>query len=242
MTKIEDLEWFCPQPFMNTLVYRTVAPQPCCVLKEWPKTSIKQKYETTDPKGNSVIASGAIYIPVKTDNEPLSLISGQHGLTIKRSDVASVLPLYGYLGVFGAGIGYAVIQPDYLGLGSSTFPYYPVYQKTNGKVYKTYQTKLQSSWGAASFHPEAPNSRRPQFVEKGLGNEKFWIVKRYIQSGEEACACRQSRQKAKAGSQIGSQACKTKCRACRETRGENNRACQRCCSRNQRSRKWGGGW
>ena len=92
------------------------------------------EYETTDPKGNSVIASGAIYIPVKTDNEPLSLISGQHGLTIKRSDVASVLPLYGYLGVFGAGIGYAVIQPDYLGLGSSTFPYYPVYQKTNGKV------------------------------------------------------------------------------------------------------------
>ena len=86
------------------------------------------EYETTDPKGNSVIASGAIYIPVKTDNEPLSLISGQHGLTIKRSDVASVLPLYGYLGVFGAGIGYAVIQPDYLGLGSSTFPYYPVYQ------------------------------------------------------------------------------------------------------------------
>ncbi len=56
------------------------------------------EYETTDPKGNSVIASGAIYIPVKTDNEPLSLISGQHGLTIKRSDVASVLPLYGYLG------------------------------------------------------------------------------------------------------------------------------------------------
>ena len=50
MTKIEDLEWFCPQPFMNTLVYRTVAPQPCCVLKEWPKTSIKRKYGTTDPK------------------------------------------------------------------------------------------------------------------------------------------------------------------------------------------------
>ena len=50
MTKIEDLEWFCPQPFMNTLVYRTVAPQPCCVLKEWPKGSIKRKYGTTDPK------------------------------------------------------------------------------------------------------------------------------------------------------------------------------------------------
>lgn len=50
MNKIEDLEWFCPQPFTNTLVYRTLAPQPCCVLKEWPKTSIKRKYGTTDLK------------------------------------------------------------------------------------------------------------------------------------------------------------------------------------------------
>jgi len=91
------------------------------------------EYETTDPKGNNVIASGAVYVPVNPGDKPISLVSGQHGLTIKRSDVASVLPLYGYLGIFGASIGYAVIQPDYLGLGSSTFPYYPVYQKTNGK-------------------------------------------------------------------------------------------------------------
>ena len=91
------------------------------------------EYETTDPKGNNVIASGAVYVPVNPGDKPISLVSGQHGLTIKRSDVASVLPLYGYLGLFGASIGYAVIQPDYLGLGSSTFPYYPVYQKTNGK-------------------------------------------------------------------------------------------------------------
>jgi len=90
-------------------------------------------YETTDPNGNSVIASGAVYYPEGKD-EPLSLISGQHGLTIKRSEVASLIPIYGYLGLFGASIGYAAIQPDYLGLGNSTFPYYPVYQKTNGKV------------------------------------------------------------------------------------------------------------
>ena len=48
MTKIKDLEWFCPQPFMNTLLYRTVAPQSCCVLKKF--KSIKLKYGTTDPK------------------------------------------------------------------------------------------------------------------------------------------------------------------------------------------------
>ena len=55
-------------------------------------------------------------------------------MTIKRSDVASLIPIYGYLGLFGASVGYVGIQPDYLGLGNSTFPYYPVYQKSNGKV------------------------------------------------------------------------------------------------------------
>ena len=90
-------------------------------------------YETTDPSGNAVIASGAVYYPEGLD-QPLSLLSGQHGLTIKRSEVASLIPLYGYLGLFGASVGYAGIQPDYLGLGNSTFPYYPVYQKSNGKV------------------------------------------------------------------------------------------------------------
>ena len=50
MTKIKDLEWFCPQPFMNTLVYRTVAPMSCCVIKNWPKSKIKSKYGTTDLK------------------------------------------------------------------------------------------------------------------------------------------------------------------------------------------------
>ena len=91
-------------------------------------------YKTTDPNGNEAIASGAIYIPMNTGKESLSLVSGQHGLTIQKSDVASLIPALGYLGVFGASIGYAVIQPDYLGLGNSDFPYYPVYQKSNGKV------------------------------------------------------------------------------------------------------------
>ena len=47
------------------------------------------EYKTTDPDGNEATASGAIYIPMNTGKESLSLISGQHGLTIKKSDVAS---------------------------------------------------------------------------------------------------------------------------------------------------------
>ena len=45
MNKIKDLEWFCPQPFMNTLVYRTVAPTGCCVLKDFPKEKIEYNPE-----------------------------------------------------------------------------------------------------------------------------------------------------------------------------------------------------
>ena len=54
------------------------------------------EYETLGPKGEEIIASGAVYIPIKEDNEPMSLISGQHGLTIKKYDVPSVIPSYGY--------------------------------------------------------------------------------------------------------------------------------------------------
>ena len=64
----------------------------------------------------------------------MSLISGQHGLTIKKYDVPSVIPSYGYFGFFGAAIGYAAIQPDYVGLGTSDYPFYPFGQKANGRA------------------------------------------------------------------------------------------------------------
>lgn len=49
MTKIKDLDWFCPQAFTNILVYKLNAPQSCCVLKKWPKNRIRRKYGTTNP-------------------------------------------------------------------------------------------------------------------------------------------------------------------------------------------------
>ena len=67
------------------------------------------EYETLGPKGEAIIASGAVYIPIKEDNERVIDI-GQHGLTIKKYDVPSVIPSYGYFGFFGAAIGYAAIQ------------------------------------------------------------------------------------------------------------------------------------
>ena len=38
MSKLKDLEWFCPQPFMNTVMMNNLVPQSCCVLQVqgWP--------------------------------------------------------------------------------------------------------------------------------------------------------------------------------------------------------------
>ena len=47
--KIEEYEWFCPQPFMN--LYKNVfgRVQPCCVTKkeaEWPAISIDEYFKS----------------------------------------------------------------------------------------------------------------------------------------------------------------------------------------------------
>ncbi len=81
-------------------------------------------YRTLDPKGNVVIASGAIFIPKGKDNLPL--ISLQHGTQTNRNVVASVNPLYSIEGLTAAALGYYTLVPDYLGLGESTLlhPYH----------------------------------------------------------------------------------------------------------------------
>jgi len=89
-------------------------------------------YTTIDLNGKESVASGAIYIPKTGDGKPLSLLSGHHGTTIKKAEVPSVLPLYGYLGLFGAAIGFASVQADYIGLGSSDLDYQPINQKFSG--------------------------------------------------------------------------------------------------------------
>ncbi len=34
--KLEEYEWFCPQPFTNLVMNHDLVPKSCCVLKEWP--------------------------------------------------------------------------------------------------------------------------------------------------------------------------------------------------------------
>ena len=50
MTKIKDLEWFCPQPFVNTVATQDGVAKPCCVLKEWPNRHLRDN-GIMGPKG-----------------------------------------------------------------------------------------------------------------------------------------------------------------------------------------------
>ena len=81
-------------------------------------------YETVDPYGLAITNSAELILPRGT-NGPLPLISEQHGTTALKSDAPSQ-PGSGdrWASVF-ASYGYAVVVPDYLGLGRS--PGYQAY-------------------------------------------------------------------------------------------------------------------
>jgi len=74
-------------------------------------------YYTVDPDENIVTASGAIVIP--ETQEPLPILSIQHGTISKRTQVASFDPSYSLEGLLAASMGYYVVVADYLGLGVS---------------------------------------------------------------------------------------------------------------------------
>ena len=80
----------------------------------------KVVYETIDPWGGRTQASGALALPQNANN-PLPLVSYQHGTLILTNDAPSSMDLSGEVsvGVAFATTGYAAAVPDYLGLGAS---------------------------------------------------------------------------------------------------------------------------
>lgn len=79
---------------------------------------IKLVYETIDKNGDPATASGALVIPQDGDNT-LPLLSYHHGTEPKRSQVASVSPLFVFESLIYASSGFLTCTPDYLGLGES---------------------------------------------------------------------------------------------------------------------------
>lgn len=78
----------------------------------------KVRYLTPDTEGVDHVASGLLAVPLdETVGFPMACF--QHGTVGGRDDVPSNLRGGHTLGVIFAGLGYVVVQPDYVGLGDS---------------------------------------------------------------------------------------------------------------------------
>ncbi len=75
-------------------------------------------YETVDPYGAPILASGAVIVPSGKTNAS-ALVLYDHGTSLKKSDVPSLPNQEGFLGTAFATDGYVAVLPDYLGLGIS---------------------------------------------------------------------------------------------------------------------------
>jgi pimeloyl-ACP methyl ester carboxylesterase len=104
-----------PSGFIDTLF--TFAGELPDFLPRYDVTVYKLVYNTLDPQGNVVQASGAIFVPSLNGSLPMASI--QHGTESMRSNVASVDPFHGYEGIIAASLGYYAVMPDYLGMGVS---------------------------------------------------------------------------------------------------------------------------
>jgi len=92
------------------------------VTAEYGVNVIKLRYETIDPWGGRTIASGLLGLPQEISTN-LPLVSYQHGTLVATNEAPSVtvtsLSGEGMLSIVMATSGYAVVVPDYLGLGDS---------------------------------------------------------------------------------------------------------------------------
>ena len=75
----------------------------------------KVVYNTIDPYGNEVIASGVIGYPENL-NQAFPMISWQHGTEVRRENVSSNNG-FNILSLWLTTRGYIFLEPDYLGLG-----------------------------------------------------------------------------------------------------------------------------
>ena len=74
-------------------------------------------YNTIDPFGNEVEASGVVAFP-ENNEQAFPMVSWQHGTEVKRDNTSSFNG-FNALSFWLTGMGYIYIEPDYLGLGES---------------------------------------------------------------------------------------------------------------------------
>ncbi|MFM1876880.1 MAG: hypothetical protein RL266_2617 [Bacteroidota bacterium] len=76
-------------------------------------------YETPDVDGSTTTASGLVMIPKVDTSCAMPMMAYLHGTKIKKTQTFYYLQDEWQLGVIAATSGYAMVMPDYLGLGNS---------------------------------------------------------------------------------------------------------------------------
>lgn len=76
-------------------------------------------YNTTDPHGAPIIASGALAIPVGAACDSLPMANYNHGTVLHKENVPSRMTGEEFVGLALASRGFVTSMPDYLGLGDS---------------------------------------------------------------------------------------------------------------------------
>ncbi|MCB0756100.1 MAG: T9SS type A sorting domain-containing protein [Flavobacteriales bacterium] len=88
-------------------------------------------YETPDVDGSTTTASGLVMVPV-VDSCSFPMLAYLHGTKLKKSETFYYLKGEWQLGVIAGASGYAVVLPDYIGLGAS--PGIHPYQHTESQA------------------------------------------------------------------------------------------------------------
>lgn len=90
------------------------------ILAKYDISKIKLTYKTTTPLGDSVIASGALFLPIGFEGD-LALGMLAHGTLFNPLDAPSYFKsgTEGFAGTFLASTGMVIAMPDYLGYGAS---------------------------------------------------------------------------------------------------------------------------
>ena len=91
----------------------------------------KMQYQSIDPHGDTVLCSGAIYVPNNAYCD-YPVMNFNHGTVLKQKSVPSNLKL-DVVGVLAASTGYIVLMPDFMGLGDGDWPHYYMHAESEAR-------------------------------------------------------------------------------------------------------------
>lgn len=97
---------------------------------EYGVAAYKVIYQTIDPFGNIIAASGAFVVPEGEGLEAMPLASYQHGTETADRNMASQGGSETLIGVVMASTGYLCAMPDFLGLGEGPGLHYYIHAKS----------------------------------------------------------------------------------------------------------------